>query len=68
MIDYVETSAKTGEGVLEAFQHLSKCVAFRIYRINVCIICIFLFLTTFRLILKQGDDDNRLGESSSDGL
>jgi small GTP-binding protein len=38
-IEYVETSAKTGEGVLLAFQTLSK------------------------LVMKTGDDDNRLGDS-----
>jgi len=38
-IEYVETSAKTGDGVLLAFQTLSK------------------------LIMKGGDDDNRLGDS-----
>lgn len=39
-IEYIETSAKTGDGVLSAFQILSK------------------------KIMKSGDDDNRLGEST----
>jgi len=41
-IEYIETSAKTGEGAFQAFETLSK------------------------LILKIGDDDNRLGESSGE--
>eukprot|EP01128_Nolandella_sp_AFSM9_P007768 TRINITY_DN4360_c0_g1_i1.p1 TRINITY_DN4360_c0_g1~~TRINITY_DN4360_c0_g1_i1.p1 ORF type:complete len:226 (+),score=36.63 TRINITY_DN4360_c0_g1_i1:40-678(+) len=41
-VEYMEASAKTGGGVLEAFQILSK------------------------RIMKSGDDNNRLGDSSSE--
>jgi len=41
-IEYIETSAKTGDGVVQAIETLSK------------------------LILKSGDDENRLGDSTGE--